>query len=395
MHTENTRSSIEFVFRFCLLSRSMKTLLLALVITSVLGVVRECASQEIDQDKTEQHIKPRRSSSIDDCEFYIVIPDFIKPKQLPEDHLNANLPFLREVLLLIHEKEYEAATSKAEETLRKILADSKRDSEPWNIQDKPGDKGFIAKSRDKGNKGKRVNCAMQLLGFAYEMQGRYQSAWETYSVLYNSNSRLLKWTQARILYECEQYQEAYELVCNVLANEYYYITPDCVDRTVEKVKAVEEYFRANTITRRDLDEPKRKPKEERKEDFAKLLEIYPSGIPTDSSVMILSSGIPTGSNIYGEQDMEVLELYRIRNWCVRIMQPDFNYSCRNLDVPFRPDEFWEMNAKNRELYAQFVKFMGSEYEKRLEENQNSAQRHSIQSEEAVINLLRKMLELPY
>lgn len=376
MHTENTRSSIEFVFRSFLLSRSMKSLLLALVIASVLGVVHECFSQEIDQDKTEPRVEEALSSrsrfSSAGYDFDVKFSELIWPKDLPEDPLDSLVFFVREVLTLIQKKQYEEATAKAEETLRKTLDDKA----PWKIQDEPGDKEFEWKMYGEGM---QVNRAMQLLGFAYEMQGRYRAAFQTYSVLYCSNPRLMKWTQARIYYESEHYREAYGGVCNVLKNEYYYITPESVDRTIEKVKAAEEGFYF---------------KEQVKE---KNHGVIPEAERDQLPIRYFKVGIPTGMNEFYELDREVLELYRIRNWCVRFMQPDFNYSYSNVDFPTSADEYWRMTAKTRELYAQFVKFMESEYEKRLEENQNSSQRqrHSIQSEEAVINLLRKMLELPY
>ena len=289
MHTENTRSSIEFVFRFCLMSRSMKTLLLALVIMSILGVVRECASQEIEQDKTEQQVEEDISSrsrfSSAGYDFDVKFSELIWPKDLPEDPLDSLVFFVREVLTLIQKKQYEEATAKAEETLRKTLDDKA----PWKIQDDPADKEFEGKMYGEGI---RVNRAIQLLGFAYEMQGRYRAAWQTYSALYSSNPRLMKWTQARIYYESEHYREAYGWVCNVPTNEYYHITPESVDRTVEKVKAAEDDLRA-------IEQVKEKnhgsiPEAERKQ------------LP----IRYFRVGIPTGMNEFNERDTEVLELVR-------------------------------------------------------------------------------------
>ena len=224
-----------------------------------------------DEDSVEIRMNKERYG------FDIRFANIIRYRWLPEDRMDPNYVPIREVIVLIQNGKYDEAVAKAESELEQFV----QKFSPWKIKNvKDGNRTFFFLASD--GYGKLLNHFSQLLGLAYEMQGDYKAAWESYGVAYGSNPRALQWTRARLYYESGLNTNAFELICKVFSDEYSF-TPENVESVINKVKTVEDGIRKN---------------------------IYPSD---------MDAGIPTGRNDDYFRDSEVLEMYRIRNWCVRFI----------------------------------------------------------------------------
>lgn len=245
--------------------------------------------------------------------------------------------------------------------------------DPWDF------KAGEAYKRDPLNVDMLGNCGVtyaqcaQLYGLTLELHGDYEEALMQYGLAYASNPEALKWTYARFHYHKGLHERSFSEVCDAVQEYHNNLTPETVEDATRKINEYAEKI----VKYRFLVSPRR----------------------------FILSGSPIGrdKNSKMEQDIEILELYRIRDWCVRFICPNIIYvnpNAYNGDGPSRR----KLIKKIREDYLTFMEFIEEEYAKwnegeyvpgKLQFIRARSQQYDINRVEDTMALLRKMKELPY
>lgn len=174
-----------------------------------------------------------------------------------------------------------------------------------------------------------VYCKLvQLRALILELQGKYEDALLSYRIVFGANKKMMRWTDARLFYECDDHELAFQQVCDIIQT-FYDLSPEDVDVVVEKVKETE---------------LKRKS--------GANIDTYHKGV----EIELDEKRLP---------DFKALELYRIRELCGRFVCPNQVY--KHFMYAWDEDaERAEAVQLIRDNYAQFMEFMEEEYHKACE-----------------------------
>ncbi len=278
---------------------------------------------------------------------------------LVEDRLNVS-EFHMNTLILLDNGEFEIAISRVKEKIQEFLSD---DQAPWNIEKPMGWKS------DKGIPyiylGYPLSKYLQLLALGYELNGDYYEANKLYDVVYGANEKALAWTNARILYEKNQYDSSFSTICFIIQRHYALSNLD-IDSVVEKVRLTEHRKVGDNVVSN------------------KML-----GFPVD---------LNDGKSI----DIESQEAYRLRDWCARFTYPNLVYKGRT-SLNANAKERVATVALIREGYNQFLDFMESEYEKAMRDGDErnlsfnlwDCSKETKEQFTRSMEILRKIKDLPY
>ena len=334
---------------------------------------REALVQELHKKMRDRYFdNPERAERIalerEQYGFNAEYAQIIDYTWLPEDRISANETLFKMMRIWRNDKEN---TEEPLRIAREAIAEFRKTFDIWNFEADEKYKNDPCLIDMLGNQGLGLSQLTHLLGLALELHGDYDEALTQYGLVYGANPEAMFWTRARIRYKKGLLSLAFINVCDAI-NEYHDLSPINVDSAIQKVREIDEKMV--------------------KDNFHSDRDFFQTGSPIgrDKTKM--------------QPDPELIELYRIRDWCVRFICPNITYLDPNA---YNCDRFGrkEMIKKIRADYLAFIEFMEEEYKKWNEDEfdlkyphksvRAKAQQWEINRVEDAMALLRKMKELPY
>ncbi|MGI6401669.1 MAG: hypothetical protein ACOX0A_06095 [Thermoguttaceae bacterium] len=293
-----------------------------------------------------------------DGEFYQTkrqdkISQFLNYDMLNVEEVNIPFAYVKETWSEIFSGNYTEAVEKAEETLSKIYAEYPL----W---------------RARGTTGGRASFRFLLFlrATALELEGDWESAISNYFLLYPANAKLPKeeveWMYLRRHYAVGENEEALPVLCNILST-YHRLSIDDVENAILRGRALRE--------RAEMSEP----------------------------FEIMGMWLPVGTTEEGFLDVKTFELYAIRDNCARVVYPKLHFATYITDKLRGP----KTAALTRVAFEKFVEVIEVEYERYLAGStepmrsftysaiRGNDKKQNLETAKEVIELLRKMKDLPF
>ena len=182
-----------------------------------------------------------------------------------------------------------------------------------------------------------ISRYLRILATAYELNGNWKEALDTWALLYGTVSDEYYWTLIRILYASGDKEYAYSLVCDMVASLHWVNVNDVKEKIEKK----------GSIVR----------------------------------VPLLTGGLAW--------DQEWLALLRFRNECARVICPEIYFVSSN-DIKQREYKgTLGFTPLQRESYSKFIDFMQKQWESGVEEGT------ARDGEENVIQFIKEVDTVPY
>lgn len=269
---------------------------------------------------------------------------------------------LNYIVRFLWKNDYEGAIK----TLRSRIDERLKNDVPWNVPWNPTDRLRLYMR----NAGLGLNRDFQALAICLELNGDYEECVVIYSLVFGTDPETLGWIDARVAYEWRRREplpglDVTESVFHSvvkLIQDFHDLTPTNVDNVIRKVRETEKAFAEGKAS------------------------------------SLCYTGIPVMFDSLERRDQEAVELYRLRDWCARIVCPKLHFIYLGLydDMP-RDGERIKLIETTRKSYEEFVDLMEEEYSKLKSSNHYLVSLENFRGRRALdaMTLLRKMKELPY